>query len=77
MPFEVTIIRNSDGATVVYIDEADWGEGSEFYWNEGSMACDCNRAVEFHRARGEEIPDRDGTTCGDHRFSVKLPPITW
>lgn len=73
MPFQVTIIRTSDGARAVYTDPGDWGEGAEFRWTEGNQACDCNRHSMFHEARGE---DWDDVGCSDGRYSVELPQPT-
>lgn len=78
MTFEVTIIRNGDGARAIYVEEKfRWHEGSEFTWNEGNCSCDCNRAIMFALARGEKVPLDGEIACGNELFSVELPPITW
>jgi hypothetical protein len=86
MSFEVTIIRNSDGARVVVSDDGDFDELSEFRWTEGNQACDCNRARRFAEAHGDPDPWPECTCgkapaqcacqkppCGDTLFSVILP----
>lgn len=44
-----------------------WAEGSEFWWSDGNMSCDCNRAMDFARAGGEENEDHG---CGDGEFRI-------
>lgn len=45
-----------------------WTEASEFWWEEGNMSCDCNRALEFARAVGEDDPE--GRECGHTEFRI-------
>ena len=71
MSFEVTIIRNSDGARVTYVDSDTWDEGAEYRWTEGNQACDCNRRGFFLLMQGD--PDPDYGECGHTEFSVILP----
>lgn len=42
---------------------------SVFNWEENNYACDCNRALFFARAKGEDEPDVE---CGDGLYSVNL-----
>ncbi|MHC4370403.1 MAG: hypothetical protein ACYSW8_22560, partial [Planctomycetota bacterium] len=44
-------------------------EGSDFWWTDGNMGCDCNRHLEFERAGGED-PDLDDAVCGSDLYSV-------
>lgn len=67
MNLKLEIRRNSDGAVAVDV-WPDW-EWSQFWWEEGNAACDCNRELFFLRARGEN--DDAETACGDDRFSVR------
>ena len=67
IPCVVTIRRNADGVTRSYDDE--WFDASEFCWDEGNFACDCNREIFFERAAGKEI---DNERCGEGRFSVHI-----
>jgi len=67
----VVIVRNSDGAQIVDVPSHKprytWAD--EFWWTEGNMGCDCNRALCWTRAHGE--PDADDE-CGHSRFHVIL-----
>lgn len=40
-----------------------------FIWADGNYACDCNRALFFARAAGEDDPDRG---CGTTAFSLRV-----
>lgn len=47
------------------VDESDYSygaESAEFYWTEGNMSCDCNRAIIF----GNE----DGVCCTGKRYEL-------
>lgn len=46
-----------------------WDSASEYLWSEGNYSCDCNRALFFAEAHGENDPDRD---CGDERYVLKI-----
>lgn len=67
--YAVVIRRNSDGLTRVCPQQHDWdgADGDWFWWSEGNMSCDCNRALEFARAGGEPEPE---VMCGDVLFDV-------
>lgn len=69
----VHIRRNSDGLVRVYRENMEWWTGedgsSDFLWSDGNYACDCNRALFFARAVGEEDPNRK---CGDDAFAVRI-----
>ena len=50
-----------------YIDDDGEKRGSEFWWEEGNMGCDCNRAKAF-----EELPeDSPCTGSAGNRFIVE------
>lgn len=52
----------------IYDFEAAHLEESDFMWSEGNYSCNCNRALFFARAAGEEDPnDRE---CGDGAYSI-------
>lgn len=40
-------------------------KSTEYYWLEGNMSCDCNRAKYF------DIPE-DDRKCGDDRFLLEI-----
>lgn len=48
--------------------EVKWEDGSEYWWTDGNMGCDCNRHLEFNRALGKE-PDED-IACGSKNYLV-------
>lgn len=64
---DITIRRNSDSVTRVR--RWPWNQPvSTFWWGpDGNMGCDCNRALEFHRAAGEPAGDPE---CSDGKFTV-------
>lgn len=69
------IRRNEDGVTRRYPIEwepsTDGDEGvSEYMWGEGNYACDCNRAMFFAEAGGEDEPE--DAPCGEDAFSVRI-----
>lgn len=39
-----------------------------FNWEENNFSCDCNRAIFFGRANGEELDE----PCSDGKYSVNL-----
>src|SRR5687768_13069390 len=51
----------------------DWEEDtpSDFMWTDGNYACDCNRALFFGYATGDEMDD-DDTPCGEGAYAVNL-----
>lgn len=65
----IKIKRNSDGLIREYNDEYPWSETMEYLWSEGNFGCDCNRALFFARAVGEDDPDCE---CGDTEFSIEV-----
>lgn len=50
----------------------DWGEGSEYWWTEGNMSCDCNRGLEWDRGGGVKEADlkMEDYKCGQVAFQV-------
>jgi len=51
--------------------EYEWEDGSDYWWSEGNFSCDCNRYLEFLRAKGQD-PALDEAVCnsGDNRYEV-------
>lgn len=64
-PCTVSMRKNATGEIREFHDE--W-YGSDFIWSEGNFACDCNRALFFARAKGEDEPEE--TPCGDDRYTI-------
>lgn len=61
--YQVEIIDTQTGEMRLYTSGVDWNDengGSQFWWAEGNMSCDCNRGMCFERAGGvpkEELTD--------------------
>lgn len=69
MGYFVDIRRNEDGVIHrYYMADLSWDAGSDYWWQEGNMSCDCNRELYFARAIGEEA---ESVQCGDEAFSVR------
>lgn len=68
LTYRVTLRRNRDGRVVSFPTEWDDPDSIRFYWEEGNMACDCNRHILFMKAIGED-PGED-PPCGDERYSL-------
>jgi len=68
MSYKVVIRDNKTGEVRICHQDLEWLENSDFWWTEGNMACDCNRHLEFVRAKGE--PEEEGFPCGDTRYSA-------
>lgn len=70
----IVIRRNSDGKirTAHWNNWRPWGgEASEYWWSDGNMGCDCNRAKLFWEAAGSPVDEpHDRHECGDDAFSV-------
>lgn len=52
--------------------DMDWtadGTGDYMWGDGGNYSCDCNRALFFATANGEDDPD---VSCGDERYHVCL-----
>ena len=70
VPARVFIRRNADGEVHCYYDEKDpmtWD--GDFIWEDGNYACDCNRALFFAWAVGDDDPEQG---CGDEAFSIRV-----
>jgi hypothetical protein len=50
----------------------DWDDHQFNFWTTGNFSCDCNRALEWLRADGEDETAewKDATPCGHTRFTV-------
>ena len=64
--YTVSIKNNKTGETRKFImQDSDWGDGSDWLWTEGNYGCDCNRALFFARAFGEDETEAEEQECGD------------
>ncbi len=69
MKLDVAIRDVAIGETRVYRPEQDYETPFDDYiWSEGNYACDCNRALFFAAAAGEERDD--SINCSDGRFVI-------
>jgi hypothetical protein len=76
MPYKVAIRNNETGEVRVGSYEYDFNS-CFFWWEEGNMACDCNRELEFARAgkTKEELKANNlfkdiNRECSDGYFDV-------
>lgn len=72
----VEIRKNQTGEIREYINNYELLEvgdstPSDFMWRDGNYSCDCNRALFFLRAGGED-DSKDETPCGDGTYSVRV-----
>lgn len=63
---EVAIRRIADGEVRV-ARMREVRDTLEFGWSDGNYGCDCNRALFFARANGEDEPDIE---CGETAYAV-------
>jgi uncharacterized protein len=69
MTYSVLLRDNTTGEVREYHSESDWDpEISDYVWIDGNYACDCNRALFFARAAGEDEPEN--SPCGVERFTA-------
>ncbi len=60
-PYVVHILDRSTGDRATSPQPYEWvkpdGYTDEYWWSEGNFSCDCNRALEFWRAKGKDEDD--------------------
>lgn len=71
--YDVEILEVVSGATA-HVQETGWGEGSAYRWTDGNMGCDCNRALEFWRAKhpGATLEEEPEVPCGHGAYRVTI-----
>ena len=74
-PIVVIITDTATGEVASYSDTGNFepdenGFCDEFVWSEGNWGCDCNRAIKFHDARGDD--DGYDRPCGNGRYHVRI-----
>lgn len=72
LTFSMRIRHNISGEIVNTKSELQWHDHTEFFLTEGNYGCDCNRCLEFYRAKGvpeEEICDTE-CLCGGIEYSI-------
>lgn len=70
----VALIRNNVTGEIRSSDTKIWYEDdgktlNDYIWSMGNFSCDCNRALFWSMAGGEEELDVE---CGDDKFDVNL-----
>ena len=68
-PCTLFIRNNATGEIRALAWEWPGAEVGEYVWRGGNFGCNCNRAMFFADAAGEDEPDVE---CGDGAFSVRL-----
>jgi hypothetical protein len=72
MKYQVLIINNeTKEERLTKYNSLEWNIGSEFWWTEGNMSCDCNRMIQFKIAGNEDVTEEDKMgDCSEGKFSV-------
>jgi hypothetical protein len=72
MKYKFTIKNTKTDEVRVYSDDYDWDDEHNmmFQWFENNYHCDCNRALCFARAAGEDEDDAWETDCGHELYQV-------
>lgn len=72
--YEVEFHETATGATAHVTYNMSWGEGSLYLWTEGNMGCNCNRALDFWRARnpGATLKEEPDFECGRGQYRVTI-----
>jgi hypothetical protein len=71
MSYRVTIKDTKTGETVTSLQNFEWSDGSLYWWTEGNFGCDCNRNMQFQRAKGIKEENIEDIKCGDDRFFIE------
>lgn len=66
--------EKSDGSQFLWVKEND---PSTFWWSEGNMCCDCNRAkfVPIELRANLPLDTDDGYECGNNIFIDRIIPL--
>ncbi len=68
--YKVAIRDNATGETRIRdMGDLPWLDHTLYWWTEGNFGCDCNRHMEFIRAKDDSESDMDHE-CGDSAYSV-------
>jgi hypothetical protein len=75
VPYIVTITDTLTGESVKSRFACKWEDHFRFLWEDGNFSCDCNRALEFLRAKGLDpniaMEHTPCNTCdADRRYRV-------
>ena len=69
MKYSVLLKDNHTKEEVLCPQEFEWNDNNWFWWFEGNMSCDCNRYLEFERAKGN-TPDFEKGKCGEEHYTI-------
>ena len=67
MGYKVAIRKVATGEVRIYEEALDWP--GDYLWTDGNYGCDCNRALFFAEAGGEDRREVD-IECGETAFEV-------
>ena len=68
--YAVTLKKTSTGEIRKHIaPDENWFD-AEFMWTDGNYSCDCNRALYFARAAGEDDTEAWEQKCGDSAYKM-------
>jgi hypothetical protein len=68
--YKIAIKNNETKEIRLYICNLEWEEHSAYMWTDGNYGCDCNRAILFEEAIGNEIDDSAiDLPCGEERYT--------
>ena len=63
-------IRNNETKEEIFSkQETEWHEYSLYYWTDGNGGCDCNRFLEFERAKNNN-PNLEDAICGHGKYTI-------
>ena len=66
--YHVALRNNKTGEVRMCPQKSGWDDIHAYLWAEGSLACDCNRAIEFEYAHSG---NRDACReCGDTQYTA-------
>lgn len=70
--YKVHIKKIATGEIRIFTDkDGIWDDTALWIWTEGNYMCDCNRALFFARAGGEDDTEAWSQKCGDQEvYSV-------
>lgn len=66
-------LRNNNTGEVLDIPWDQWEDHHHFFWTEGNYSCDCNRELEFIRAkynRDTTWEEFDNVECGNSKYTA-------
>ncbi len=62
--YKIAIQNNETSEVRIASYDLDWGKYFFYFWVDGNMGCDCNRHLEFGRAKDPKFYEK--FPCGSH-----------